>query len=393
MREVPLGEVILPAKDPVRLDDATEYPTVGILNYGRGLFERPIVRGHEVSYSTYFRIAADQFIYSKLFAWEGALTVVPARLDGYFVSQEFPTFDVDRSQAIPEYLRLLTTWPELWARVRAGESGMGGRRKRVHPEKLLSTLVPLPEPQAQMRIASLVTALDRSVRASEALETLATAALRAYECDYFAMASDVELRAVTSFASGYGFSPAEQGHSAGPVPFFKVSDMNRPGNEITMRTAANYVDAEALAGLKAKTWPEGTVVFPKVGAALLTEKRRVLGRESAFDNNMMGLVPGPDVRSAFLLSFMRTVRLGDLSQSGAVPSINQSHVGDLKVSVPTLGEQDAYIDRLTAFEELTTAALSDLHALRRTRSAILDDLLTGAHEIPASYDELLERAS
>ena len=84
MREVPLGEVISSAKDTVRLDDATEYRTVGILSYGRGLFERPIVRGDEVSYSTYFRIAADQFIYSKLFAWEGALTVVPDYLNGVF---------------------------------------------------------------------------------------------------------------------------------------------------------------------------------------------------------------------------------------------------------------------------------------------------------------------
>ena len=41
----------------------------------------------------------DQFVYSKLFAWEGALAVVDSEFDGLFVSQEFPTFTIDRHMA------------------------------------------------------------------------------------------------------------------------------------------------------------------------------------------------------------------------------------------------------------------------------------------------------
>ncbi len=168
MRDVELGEVLTSDRQPVALEPETEYPTVGILSYGRGLFARPIVRGRDVSYSKYFRVQTDQFIYSKLFAWEGALTLVPEGFDGFFVSPEFPTFTVNLEAALPGYIRLLTTWPKLWDRLRAGESGMGGRRKRLKPDQLLATSIPLPTIEHQARIVDLLDGVDGLVAETEA---------------------------------------------------------------------------------------------------------------------------------------------------------------------------------------------------------------------------------
>ena len=69
------------------------------------------------------------------------------------------------------------------------------------------------------------------------------------------------LRDVAACRGGYGFPPKEQGHGVGEIPFFKVSDMNRAGNSRMMKTANNYVDAEALQRLRAKTFPPGTGLF------------------------------------------------------------------------------------------------------------------------------------
>ena len=101
MRERSLREVLVLDTDPVSLEATESYTTAGILSYGRGLFERPVVKGSETSYATYYRIHRDQFVYSKLFAWEGALAVVGDKFDGLFVSQEFPTFTVDARLALP----------------------------------------------------------------------------------------------------------------------------------------------------------------------------------------------------------------------------------------------------------------------------------------------------
>jgi restriction endonuclease S subunit len=165
--------------------------------------------------------------------------------------------------------------------------------------------------------------------------------------------------------------------------------MNREANEISLVDAANYVDEATLTQMKARAWPAGTVVFPKVGAALLTEKRRVLSTVAAFDNNVMGLIPGPRLRPRFLLSYMRTVRLSDFAQPGAVPSINQKHFTDLMLPVPTLEEQDEFVSFVGCLEELGQAARFERSALQETRAALLGDLLSGDHEIPMSYDALL----
>jgi type I restriction enzyme S subunit len=77
--------------------------------------------------------------------------------------------------------------------------------------------------------------------------------------------------------------------------------MNRPGNEVEMRHAENYVDAADLRTLKAKTFPIGTTFFPKVGATLLTNKRRIAAVEMLVDNNVMGAV-ATDVDPWFLYS-------------------------------------------------------------------------------------------
>jgi len=160
MRERSLHEILTPERDTVPLEPETSYATAGIFSYGRGLFARPVVKGSETSYASYYRLRQGQFVYSKLFAWEGALAIVDERFDGLFVSQEFPTFSIDGRRAIPRYIALLCSWPETWARVRAGESGMGGRRKRVHPERLLDVMLPFPPIPEQLRIVDLIGVLD-----------------------------------------------------------------------------------------------------------------------------------------------------------------------------------------------------------------------------------------
>jgi type I restriction enzyme, S subunit len=49
----------------------------------------------------------------------------------------------------------------------------------------------------------------------------------------------VKLRDVCRIAGGYGFPLRHQG-LAGTIPFFKVSDMNRRGNEVWLSESENY---------------------------------------------------------------------------------------------------------------------------------------------------------
>jgi restriction endonuclease S subunit len=185
---------------------------------------------------------------------------------------------------------------------------------------------------------------------------------------------DTTLGEVADFASGYAFPPKHQGGIEG-TPFFKVSDMNTPGNEVWLSAAANRVTDEVLSQTRARVHPAGTVVFAKVGAALATEKRRLLAQPSAFDNNVMGLVAKPSVLPEYLYNFMLTVRLGALAQPGAVPSVNQSHLRRIQLELPPLPVQKRIIEIVGAIDEQVAALEIEAESLLRVRNATLGDIL------------------
>lgn len=151
---VPLSKVLRGSSDPVAVKASASYPNLGILNFGRGVFEKPDIEGMKTSAKTLYRVRAGQFICSRLFAFEGAFAVVPPDLDGRFVSNEFPTFDIDVSIIAPGYIGWVFRQPHVWMMAASLGVGLGDRRRRLHPEALLKLSIPLPPLAEQELIVS-----------------------------------------------------------------------------------------------------------------------------------------------------------------------------------------------------------------------------------------------
>lgn len=157
-RRVKLGTVMAPADGVVPVEPDGTYPNVGIYSYGRGLFAKPDIDGSTTSATSLNRIRAGQFIYSRLFAFEGAYTYVPDDFDGYHVSNEFPAFDVDPERLNARWLANYLLTPDRWTELRGASKGLGVRPQRVPVEAVMDYEVWLP-PVALQR--SMVTTLDR----------------------------------------------------------------------------------------------------------------------------------------------------------------------------------------------------------------------------------------
>jgi len=84
------------------------------------------------------------------------------------------------------------------------------------------------------------------------------------------------LKRVCQFSSGAGFPISAQGDIDQEILFAKVSDMNMVGNEREIVSAANTISRDSSRDLGAYIFPPKTIIFPKVGGALLTNKRRLL---------------------------------------------------------------------------------------------------------------------
>lgn len=140
-----------------------------------------------------------------------------------------------------------------------------------------------------------------------------------------------------TFKSGVGFPEAEQGGTSG-IPFYKVSDMNLPGNEAVMTTANNYVTDEQVSRLKLKPISARAIIFAKVGAAIFLERKRQ-AKDFLLDNNMMAFIPGDDVAQEYLSHLFSVLRLSRFAQVGALPSYNGSDLATIKLSLPSIHEQ------------------------------------------------------
>jgi type I restriction enzyme S subunit len=142
--KVALGELLQPATEAVRVVQDAEYPNFGIYSFGRGLFGKPPINGMQTSASTLYRVHAGNFIYSRLFAFEGSYGLVDYEFDNYFVSNEYPSFAIDRTRLDPRFLEAYFRFPRVWQEIAMGSKGVGSRRVRVQPDKVLAHRIPLP---------------------------------------------------------------------------------------------------------------------------------------------------------------------------------------------------------------------------------------------------------
>ena len=129
---VPLVDVLRQVVDshPVRTDQI--YPNFGIYSFGRGLFAKPPISGAVTSAKSLYRARKGSFVYSRLFAFEGAYGLVPEEFDGCFVSNEYPMFECDLSRLLASYLAAYFKTPGVWEQTAQLSTGMGDRRRRIH---------------------------------------------------------------------------------------------------------------------------------------------------------------------------------------------------------------------------------------------------------------------
>ena len=158
---------------------------------------------------------------------------------------------------------------------------------------------------------------------------------------------------IAEIRSGWGFPNKYQGLSGGDLPFYKVSDMNHPKNLVYMSTASNYVSYETAKKLGCNPAPKDTVIFPKIGAAIATNKKRMLSSVSCYDNNVMGVIVGEQVLAKFIYFLFEGCDLMNFSNGeGVVPSIRKSALEEWKVPVPLLEEQERIVKILDRFDKL-----------------------------------------
>ncbi|PZO17547.1 MAG: hypothetical protein DCF26_09625 [Burkholderiales bacterium] len=160
----------------------------------------------------------------------------------------------------------------------------------------------------------------------------------------------------------------------GDVPWFKVGDMNHESNQHSMTHADAWLTHQQVENLGLRVFPPQTVIFPKRGGAIATNKKRLLSSFCACDLNVMGITPFDEVAPYFFLWF-ESIDLAKLSDGSNIPQINNKDIAPLIVPLPPHAEQAriaAEVDRhLSIIREVEGEVDTNLKRAQALRQATL----------------------
>ncbi|MGG3901734.1 restriction endonuclease subunit S, partial [Heyndrickxia faecalis] len=246
-----------------------------------------------------------------------------------------------------------------------GKKNMTGTagQKRISTDFVKGFLIPYPRNDIERKkIASILSTWDKAIELKEKLieqkkeqkkglmQKLLTGEVRLP--GFKGKWKEVRIKDLGTLKGGSAFPEKYQNVISGKYPFFKVSDMNNEENEKYMLNANNYINEEIRSEIKATIIPKNSIIFAKVGAALLLERKRILKYDSCIDNNMMALIVKENIDFNYVYYLLLNMKLSRFSNIGALPSLNSNDVYSLKCRLPMdYDEQKAVAELLSLFDK------------------------------------------
>ncbi len=262
-----------------------------------------------------------------------------------YVSSHLACIICDEKKALPKYVY------SLLCRVDARSITPDQAYPSLRLTEIGAIEIPLPPPEVQKEIVAEIEGYQKVINGARAV-------LDHYR-PHIPIRPDwpmVPMNEVAAVESGFGFPLDYQGKSNEEIPFLKVSDMNLPGNEKEIVSWNHSISREVLRELKGEAYPKGTVIFPKIGAAIATNKKRILTRDSTYDNNVMGIIPNKErLLSDFLHTYLLAFDLSRWASESQPPSMRKTTVEAHEIPLPPLAAQQAIVAEIEAEQALVAA--------------------------------------
>lgn len=155
----------------------------------------------------------------------------------------------------------------------------------------------------------------------------------------------------------------------GKLPYVKVGDLNLPLNAEYIVYSSRFVDRDFVGK---NIFPVGSIIFPKRGESIRTNKKRITKVEICCDLNLMGVYSkDPSLLPLYLFYYFKTINFCSIvKESSTIPQINNGEIAPLPLPLPPLSLQRLFAHRIEQIEEQkkqVTAAIAKLETLLASR--------------------------
>lgn len=167
------------------------------------------------------------------------------------------------------------------------------------------------------------------------------------------------------------------------ISYYKVDDLNNVDgfllNPSSWRVNSN----------KLRTTEKGTILLPKRGAAIMTNKVTQCSDSCVFDSNIMGIkVENSIVHTDYICLWLKTRNLIELADVTTIPQLNNKHIYPLLISLPDLDEQNTILDYLkektSHLGQSISIAKSEIEKAKEYQESLITQVVTGQLKVPMS---------
>ena len=383
----PLSAHLFEQQRPIRMSDDAEYRLVTVKRSRGGVVTREHLKGREISVKSQFLLHPGDFLISKRQIVHGACGIVPAELEGSIASNEYailrgkPTVDL-------EFLNYLAH--SIYFQQTCFHSSIG-----VHVEKMIFKLdrwlswdfdlPPLPE---QRKIAEVLSTWDAAISAQERLIANAKHQKKALMQTLLPTGTQPPKKRLPGFTGewvrrSFGSFAESEKRRIDPKSITSATKCVEL-EHIEAKTGAllGFCDAKAQASLKSVFEP-GHILYgklrpylrkfyrPDFSGVCSTEIWSIKANEkTCLPDFLYYLIQSPAFEEAV-----------DVSSGSKMPRADWGIVKGTTFQLPGLKEQRAIFEVLDTAETELTHSQEQLTALRREKSALMQQLLTGKRRV------------
>jgi type I restriction enzyme S subunit len=270
----------------------------------------------------------------------------------------------------------------------------GATQRNINRAMLREFGFALPPIAEQKRIVDVVSSVDAYIDALQQQVDAARAARNAVLHELLTTGGDDWTETTLGEVSviTYGYTESASTEVVGPK-FLRITDIQDAGVNWDLVPYCPIDDKQ----LVKQRLLDGDIVFARTGAT--TGKSFLIQSppDSVCASYLIRLRPDARIVLPYFLNLnFQTDNYWIEIKSGisgsAQGGFNASKLSALSVQVPPIVEQQRIVEIVSSMDDVIQAAERAVVEAKNLRSGLLSDLLSGEHEIPVSYDELLGAA-
>ena len=161
------------------------------------------------------------------------------------------------------------------------------------------------------------------------------------------------------------------------ILYLKVADLNLPINTTYIIESKEIIYAPREVIDHFNVVPPFSIIFPKRGGAISTNKKRITRFYSLIDPNLAAVTPSKAINIIFLYYWFITFDLLTITDRSPIPQLNKKDIEQIRIPLPPLEEQKQIAHILSTIDKKIEIEQKRKQVLKALFKTMLHKLMSG----------------